>query len=112
MIDFTQIQIESVQDAIIQLRRDKKITYQKLGEGLGIGRSRAKQREQNIEGCSTAGFLKHLNTLGASLYFDPDQNKKKFIQSIPFIEKLLNDYNTGKVDANTVGRKIIQKLSK
>jgi len=112
MIDFTQIQIENIQDEIIELRKSKKITYKKLGEGLGVGRSRAKLREQNIKVCSTDGFLKHLKILGASLYFDPDQNKKKFVQSIPFIERLLNDHKDGKIDANTVGRKIIQKLSK
>ena len=111
MIDFTQIQIENVQDAIIDLRKSKKITYKKLGESLGVGRSRAKIREQNISVCSTSGFLKHLKTLGASLYFDPDQDKKKFVQSIPFIEHLLDNYKKGKIDANTVGRKIIQKLS-
>lgn len=112
MIDFTTIQIDEIKGVIIQARKSKKITYQKLGESLNVHRSRAKVREDNIGVCSTAGFLKHLNALGAALYFDPDKSKKKFIKSIPFIERILKEYESGEIDANSAGRKIIQKLSK
>lgn len=108
MIDFTDIQMDRIQDIVREARKSNKITYQKVSDDLGLkDRSYAKYRENSLTNGSAEGFISFIKAIGGVLYFEPDASKT----DVPYLLRVIEEYKSGVIDASTAGRKIVHRLS-
>lgn len=113
MINFTEVTMTQIEEAIVSAREQKNLTQTELGEKIGVKKSRMSIIEQNMGSVSTDKFIRLIKELGCSLHFKPNiDTSLNPAEMMSFLEQILEDWKEGQITSDFALRKISRKLAK